>query len=177
MGIRCFGDEELANLKEVIEGQELWRGHGDGFVTRFEDAAAEYFGRKYAYAVNTGTSADEAAIAGLGLEPGDEVICPAFSPIFAAMPVLATGCIPVFADVDPRTGITTAEDIEARISPRTGAVLVVHLYGQPALMDEIMRVATKHGLKVIEDCAQAMDSLYKGRKVGTIGDVACFSLQ
>jgi dTDP-4-amino-4,6-dideoxygalactose transaminase len=177
MSFRCFGEEELANLREVIESQNLWRLKENGFVGRLEQAFATHLGRRYVHALSTGTSADEAALFGLGLEPGDEVICPASAPLFVSMPVIAIGCIPVLADVDPRTLILSPEGIRARITPRTRAILVVHLFGQPAPMDEIMAVAREHGLKVVEDCAQAYDCTHRGRKVGTIGDVAAFSLQ
>jgi len=177
MGFRCFGEEELANLREVIESQNLWRLRENGFVVRLEQAFAAHLGRRYVHALSTGTSADEAALFGLGLEPGDEVICPASAPLFVSMPVLSIGCIPVFADVDPRTLIISAEGIRARITARTRAVIVVHLFGQPAPMDEILAVARAHGLKVVEDCAQAYDCTYRGRKAGTLGDVAAFSLQ
>ena len=173
----CFGEEELALLREVIESQELWRGTRGNFVGRFEDEFGEWLGRRYVHAVCSGTCAEEAAIASLGLEPGDEVICPATAPIFVSFPVVAVGCIPVFADVDPRTLHISPEGIEARVTDRTRAVMVVHLWGQPAPMDEIMAVARRHGLKVVEDCAQAYDCYHRGRKTGTIGDVACFSLQ
>jgi perosamine synthetase len=174
---RILGNEELELLREAVNSQSLWRGMKGNWVWRFEEAMQERLGRKYAYATNSGTSANEAAVAGLGLEPGDEVICPASAPIFVSLPVFAAGCIPVFADVDPRTLIISPEGIEARISRRTKAVVVVHLFGQPAPMDEIMAMASRHRLRVIEDCAQAYDSFYKGKMVGTIGDVACFSLQ
>lgn len=177
MTIKCFGDEELANLSEVILSGELWRGVSGNFVARFEDAMAKHLGRRFVYAVNSGTSANEASVAGLGLDVGDEVICPATAPIFVSLPVFAAGCIPVFADVDPRTLIISSEGIEKCISERTKAVVVVHLFGQPAPMDEILQVARKHNLKVIEDCAQAYDCYFKGKKAGTFGDVACFSLQ
>ncbi|HID07188.1 MAG TPA: DegT/DnrJ/EryC1/StrS family aminotransferase [Armatimonadetes bacterium] len=177
MPFKCIGDEELSNLREVIESGELWRGVRGNFVARFEEAMCSHLNRRYVYAVNSGTSANEAAVAGLGLEPGDEVICPATAPIFVSLPVFSAGCIPVFADVDPRTLIISPNGIESRISDRTRAIVVVHLFGQPAPMDEIMAVAHKHNLMVVEDCAQAYDCYYKGRKVGTIGDVACFSLQ
>lgn len=173
----CFGEEELAYLKEVIESQDAWRWGKSNFVPRFEQAFGEHLGRKYVHAVNSGTSANTTAYAGLGLELGDEIICPAIAPIFVSFPVVAIGCIPVFADVDTRTQIISPEGIEERITPRTRAVIVVHLNGQPAMMDEIMAVARKYGLKVVEDCAQAYDAYYKGRKVGTIGDIACFSMQ
>lgn len=177
MPLSCFGEEELANLREVIENGELWRGVKGNFVARFEEAMGKHLGRHYVYAVSSGTSANEAAVAGLGLEPGDEVICPATAPIFVSLPVFAVGCIPVFADVDPRTLIVSPEGIEACISERTKAIVVVHLFGQPAPMDDILQVARKHGLRVVEDCAQSYDCYYKGRKAGTLGDVACFSLQ
>ncbi len=173
----CFGDEELSYLREVIESQTAWRWGRSNFVPRFEQAFGEHLGRKYVHAVNSGTSANTTAYASLGLEPGDEIICPAIAPIFVSFPVVAIGCIPVFADVDPRTQIISPEGIEERITPRTRAVVVVHLNGQPAMMDDIMAVARKHGLKVVEDCAQAYDAYYKDRKVGTIGDIACFSMQ
>jgi len=175
--VRYIGEEELEALEKVIESQQLWRGKNGGFVAKFEDAVAKYFGRKYVYAVNSGTSANEAAVFGLGVEPGDEVICPATTPIFPALSVFAAGCIPVFSDVDPRTLIIDPEEIEKRVSERTKAIYVVHFWGQPAKMDEILKIARKHDLKVIEDCAEAYDCYYKGKKVGTIGDVAIFSLQ
>jgi dTDP-4-amino-4,6-dideoxygalactose transaminase len=177
MSQRCFGEEELAFLREVIESQQLWRGTEGNFVPRFEDAFGQHLGRKYVLGLCSGTCADEAALAGLGLEPGDEVICPAAAPIFVSMPVVGLGCIPVFADVDPRTLIISPEGIEACITPQTRAVVIVHLHGQPAPMDEIMAVARAHHLQVVEDCAQAYDCCYKGRQAGTIGDVVCFSLQ
>lgn len=172
-----LGNEELEALKEVIQSQQLWRGPRGNLVARFEEAVAGRLGRRYVYAVNSGTSANEAALAGLGLDPGDEVICPATAPIFVSLPVFAVGGIPVFADVDPRTLIISPEGLEARVGPRTKAVVVVHLCGQPAPMDEIMEVARRRGLKVVEDCAQAFGCSYKGKPVGTFGDVACFSLQ
>lgn len=177
MAIKCSGEEELANLREVIESGELWRGVEGKFVSQFEKAIGRHLGRKYVYAVSSGTSGNEAAVAGLGLEPGDEVICPATAPIFVSMPVFAAGCIPVFADVDPRTLIIAREGIEACVSERTRAVVVVHLFGQPAPMDEILEIAKSLDLKVIEDCAQAYDCYYKGKKAGAFGDVMCASLQ
>lgn len=173
----CFDERELAYLREVIETQETWRWGKGNFVPRFEQAFGNHLGRKYVRAVNSGTSANTTAYASLRLEPGDEIICPAIAPIFVSFPVVAIGCVPVFADVDPRTQTISPEGIEERITARTRAVVVVHLNGQPAMMDEIMAVAKKHGLRVVEDCAQAYDAYYKGRKVGTIGDIACFSMQ
>lgn len=175
--MHCFGDEELDILRQAVESQQLWRGTGESIVSQFEDAFAAHLGSRYVLTLSSGTCADETALAGLGLQPGDEVICPATAPIFVSLPVVSIGCVPVFAEVDPRTLILSPEGIEQRITPRTRAVLVVHLYGQPAPMEEILAVARRHNLKVVEDCAQAYDCTYKGRTVGTLGDVACFSLQ
>ena len=177
MAFRPFGEEELVNLKEVIESQQLWRGTKGNFVFRFEEAFGKHYGRKYVLGLSSGTCANETACAGLGLEPGDEVICPSSAPIFVSLPVVGLGCVPVFADADPRTMIISPEGIKERITKKTRAVVVVHLYGQPAPMDEIMAVARQHNLKVVEDCAQAFDCYYKDKKAGTIGDVTCFSLQ
>ena len=174
MSKKCFNEKELQYLKEAVESQSLWRGNT---VFRFEDAFSAHIGRKYVLAVSSGTCANETICAGLGLEPGDEIICPGVAPIFVSFPVVAIGCVPVFADVDPLTQIVTGETIEAAITPRAKAVVIVHLNGQPAQMDEIMAAARRHNLKVIEDCSQSYDAFYKGRKVGTIGDGACFSLQ
>lgn len=179
--MKYIGKEELEALRKVIESQQLWRGtegrEGGSFVAQFEEAVGKHFGRRYVYAVNSGTSANEAAVAGLGIEPGDEVICPATTPIFPTLSVFAAGGIPVFSEVDPRTLIIAPGEIEKRLSRKTRAIYVVHFWGQPAPMDEIVQIAKKHDLKVIEDCAEAYDCYYKGKRAGTLGDVAIFSLQ
>jgi dTDP-4-amino-4,6-dideoxygalactose transaminase len=177
MATTIFGDEELANLTTVVNSGSLWRGTPDNIVSQFEEAVAAHFNMRFAHAVNSGTSAEEACVAGLGVQPGDEVICPATAPIFVSFAVIAAGGVPVFADVDPATLIPSAEDIKARISDRTKALIIVHLGGQPAPMDDILAVASEHGVMVIEDCAQAFDCRYKQRQVGTFGHVSCFSLQ
>jgi len=178
MAFQCYDEKEMNNLRKVIESQELWRGFGHGnFTGQFERDFGEWLGCKYVLAVCSGTCAEETALAALGLEVGDEVICPASAPIFVSFPVVGIGCIPIFADVDPRTLIISPEGIEARITERTRAIMVVHLWGMPAPMDEIMTIAEKNNLKVLEGCAQAFGPTHRGRKVGTIGDVACYSLQ
>lgn len=177
MDYACFGEEELSNLQQVIESQELWRATGGRFTARFEDAFKDHLGRRYVLGVSSGTCANETALAGLGLKPGDEVICPAAAPIFVSLPVVGLGCVPVFAEVDPRTLILSPEGIEQRVTSRTRAVVVVHLHGQPAPLGDILAVTRKHGLQVLEDCSQSYDAWYQGKKVGTLGEVACFSLQ
>jgi len=177
MPYRSFGEPELTRLEEVIESGDLWRGTEGRFVGEFEDRFAEHTGREYVHAVSAGTAANEAALFGVGIGPGDEVIVPPCSFIASSMAAVVLGAVPVFADVDPRTMGITAEAIEAALTPRAKAVVVVHLWGQPAEMDAILEVARKHNLKVVEDCAQAYDAYYHGRMVGTLGDVACYSLQ
>lgn len=173
-----FGDEELKYLRQVVESQSAWRGFDGGqFVAQFEDDFAKYVGRKYVLAITSGTAANEAALVGVGVGPGDEVICPPCSFIASSMSVVTLGAVPVFADVDPRTLHITAESIEAAVTPRAKAIVVVHLWGQPAQMGPILAVARKHHLAVVEDCAQAYDCTYHGKTVGTFGDVACYSLQ
>lgn len=179
MAFRCYDEQELEALAQVVKSQQLWRGlpEEESFVARFEDAFAEYTGRQYVLAINSGTSANEAALVAAGVEPGDEVICPPCSFIASSLAVVAVGAIPVFADVDPRALHLTAESLEAALTPRAKAVVVVHLWGMPADLDPILEVANRHDLAVIEDCAQAYGAQYQGRMVGTFGDTACYSLQ
>jgi perosamine synthetase len=179
-----FGRLEAAAVLEVLASGQLWRGNGAGWgaaggnaADQLEDAVGRRIGLPYVHAVNSGTSANEAAIASLGLQPGDEVICPAAAPIFVAMAVLALGCIPVFADVEPETLLLDPSRLAAVINEKTRAVVAVHLWGMPAPMAQIMEVARRAGLKVVEDCAQAFGTLIDGRPVGTFGDACCFSLQ
>ena len=183
-----FGELETTAVLEVLTSGRLWRGNGADwgslqFATagavadRLEDAFGRRLGLPYIHAVNSGTSANEAAIASLGLEPGDEIICPAASPIFIPFAILAAGCIPVFADVNPRTLLLDPNDIEPNIGERTRALVAVHLWGTPAPMIQIMSVAKKFGLRVVEDCAQAFGTQINGQPVGTFGDACCYSLQ
>lgn len=174
---RYIGAEELALVTQVMESQELWRGTGQGMTATFEDEFAARLGRKYVHANASGTCANEAAVAALGLEPGDEVIVTPCSFIASSMAPISQGLVPVFADVDARNFVLTGDTIEAALTPRAKAVVVVHLWGQPADMGPILQVAQKHGLKVIEDCAQCFDATWQGQVTGAIGDVACWSLQ
>jgi len=140
----------------------------------FEKAWAKWNGARFAITTTNGTSALHTAVASLGIGPGDEVICPSYSFIASSFCILQAGALPVFADVD-ETHTIDPKDVERKITRRTRAILVVHLYGVVADMGPIMRLAKKHKLFVIEDCAQCFGGIYKGRKTGTIGDVGCFS--
>jgi dTDP-4-amino-4,6-dideoxygalactose transaminase len=144
-------------------------------VAGFEQEFSTYCGTSECIAVNSGTSALHLALIAAGVGPGDEVITVPFTFVASVAAVLYAGAQPVLVDIDPRSFTLDPVAIEAVITPRTKAILPVHLYGQPADMDPIMEVARRHGLIVIEDAAQAHGAKYKGRPVGAIGDMACFS--
>lgn len=146
-------------------------------VKEFERRFADYVGAKYALGVCNGTSSLHTALFAVGIKPGDEVLVPSYTFWATVVPVVSAHGIPVFCDVDPETFCITPEEIEKHITPRTKAIMLVHVWGNPCDMDGIMAVARKHGLKVIEDCSHAHGATYHGKKVGTIGDVGCFSLQ
>ena len=144
-------------------------------VAGFEQDFAAYCGAAECIALNSGTSALHLALLAAGVGPGDEVITVPFTFVASVAAVLYAGARPVLVDIDPRSFTMDPAKIEAAITPRTKAILPVHLYGQPADMDPIMEVARRHGLVVIEDAAQAHGAKYKGRPVGSIGDMGCFS--
>lgn len=144
-------------------------------VRSFEEAFAAFCGARHAIGVQSGTSALHLALMACGVGPGDEVIVPSMTFIATAEMIGRTGAHPVFVDVDPRTYNLDVGSFERAITPRTKAVIVVHLYGQPAEMDAILAVARRHGIRVIEDAAQAHGAEYRGRRAGGLADVATFS--
>lgn len=146
------------------------------YVEQFEKDFAAYIGTEHAVAVNSGTAAIHAALAALGVQPGDEVIVPALTFFSTATGVIHQGAVPVFCDISPVTYSMCPEDLKKRITPRTKAVMPVHYFGHSAEMDAINEVAREHGLKVIEDCAQSHGTEYKGVKTGTLGDCGAFSM-
>ena len=145
-------------------------------INELEDWAVEYFGVRHALAVSSGTAALASAFFSLGLEPGDEILVPTYTFHATCTPLFQMGVRPVLYDCDPVTARADTGDLESRVTSRTRAVVVTHMFGLPADMDEVMRIAREHGLSVVEDAAQAHGATYKGRYVGTIGDVGCFSL-
>src|SRR5262245_8466773 len=145
-------------------------------VREFEARWAEKFRYRHAVAVNSGTSGLMAAVGAIGIGPGDEVICSPYTMSASATCVLFYGGVPVFADIDPETMCLDPLSIAQRITPRTKAILVVHLFGRAAPMNEIVALARRHRLKVIEDAAQAPGALQDGRPVGALGDIGVFSL-
>lgn len=162
-------DEAVANVlasTQFILGKE---------VGEFESAAASYLGTKYAIGCASGTDALQIAMMALGIGVGDEVITSPFTFVATAETIVLLGGTPVYVDIDPMTYNIDPSKIERAITGTTKAIIPVHLYGQPADMDPIMEIANRHGLKVIEDAAQAFGAEYKGRKAGNFGDIACFS--
>jgi dTDP-4-amino-4,6-dideoxygalactose transaminase len=144
-------------------------------VASFEQEFAAYCGAAECIALNSGTSALHLALLAAGVGPGDEVITVPFTFVASVAAVIYTGARPVLVDIDPRSFTMNPAAIEAAITPRTKAILPVHLYGQTADMDPILEVGRRHGLVVIEDAAQAHGAKYKGRSAGSIGDIGCFS--
>ena len=144
-------------------------------VEALESEVAAYLGRKFGVGVASGTDALILALRACGVVPGDEVLCPSFTFIATADSVSLLGATPVFVEIDPRTFTMDPARIEARISPRTKAIIPVHLFGQPANMDPILEAARKLQLRVIEDNAQAIGATYKGRKTASLGDAGCLS--
>ncbi len=173
-----IGEQEKAAAMAVFD-QAIKSGDAFGYNGKYEQeyekAFAEYMGVGFADGVNSGTNAVFCALGGLQLDALSEVIVPPITDPGGVMPVLFTGCVPVFADSDPNTYNTNAEQIEKVITERTRAIIVAHIAGDPVDMDPIMELAEKYNLYVIEDCAQAHGATYKGRKVGTIGHIAAFS--
>ena len=157
----------------LLEGQgNYWSGPQG---RQFQEAFANYLSVNQAIAVANGTCALHTALAACGVGPGDQVITPAYSFVASSTSVLNQGALPVFADIDPVTHCIDPSDIEAKITPRTQAIVCVHLYGHACDMDAIMAIASRHKLCVIEDCAQAHGGEYKGRKLGSIGHAGAYS--
>jgi perosamine synthetase len=169
-----YSEEEIAAATTVLKSGKFARQSGS-WVNQFEQDFAEKFGIKYALAVSSGTAALHVALAALGIGPGDEVINTPHCFIGTATPVVHSGAVPVFADIDPRTYNLNPQTIESRITPRTKAIIPVHLNGCPAEMNGTLEIARQHDLFVIEDAAQAHGAEYRGQMVGTIGDIGCFS--
>ncbi|MBP9191526.1 MAG: DegT/DnrJ/EryC1/StrS family aminotransferase [Ignavibacteria bacterium] len=179
-----IGEEEKIAVMKVLDSGNLsqyvgsWNKDfkGGPMVQQFENDWAEAFGVKYCHAVNSNTSGLYACIGACDIGPGDEVIVSPYTMTAGAIAPLIYGAVPVFADIDEDIFCLDPKSIEANITPRTKAILIVHICGHPTDMDAVMAIAKKHNLKVIEDCAQSPMSTYKGKYVGTIGDVGIFSL-
>lgn len=169
----CLGEEELKNVIEAVKSG--WISSKGKFIEEFERGFAKYCGVKYGIATANGTVALHLALKALGIGRGDEVIVPTLTFIATANAVTYCNAKPVFVDSHPEYWCINPEKIEDKITKNTRAIIVVHLYGHPCDMDWIMDIAEDKGLYVIEDCAEAHGAEYKCRKVGSFGDIACFS--
>jgi 8-amino-3,8-dideoxy-alpha-D-manno-octulosonate transaminase len=180
-GANMIDEQEEQAVLAVIRSRNLFRNYGPTEphaqqVTHFEEELAAFLGVPHVIAVNSGTSALMAGLAALGIGPGDEVIVPAYTWIATANAVVLHGAVPVVAEVDDSLTLDPTR-LSERISPRTKAIIPVHMQGMPSDMAAILDIARQHGLLVLEDTAQAMGGSFRGRKLGTWGDVGTFSLQ
>jgi dTDP-4-amino-4,6-dideoxygalactose transaminase len=173
---RTLDSEEIEAVTAAIRSGTLTSTKGT-FTKAFEREFAALVGAKYAFACSSGSAAMHVAVAALDPEPGDEIVTTAITDMGAITPILFQGAIPVFADVDPRSALVTAATVAAAITPRTRAIVVTHLFGNPCEMRGILDVAAEHGLPVIEDCAQAFLAKDEGEYVGRRGAISAFSLQ
>lgn len=180
-GAYWYGKEEMEAAIEVMKDGYLFR-YGNENDPKFlkkvytlENELARYAGAEYALATSSGTSALLCSAFALGLNPGDEIIVPAYTFVASYSSVIFLGLIPVLAEIDESLSLDP-DDIEKRITGKTRAIMPVHMLGNPCNMDRIMAIAKKHNLLVLEDCCQAAGASYKGRKIGTIGNIGAFSL-
>ena len=180
-GAYWFGREEMDAVMEVMKSGHLFRYGSESdpkflhTVATLEREFAKYSGAKYALATSSGTSSLVASVIALGLQPGDEIIVPAYTFVASYTSCIFPGIVPVLAEIDNSLTLDPG-DIEHRITPRTKAIMPVHMLGNPCDMDRIVAIAKKHNLFILEDCCQAAGASYKGQKVGTIGDIGAFSL-
>jgi 8-amino-3,8-dideoxy-alpha-D-manno-octulosonate transaminase len=174
-----YDDKEQTQLSAVLQSRKPFRFANtldQSKVAVFENEYAARMKTKYALAVTSGTAALHVAMAALEVGPGDEVIIPAWTWYSCYATVIQAGALPVFAEIDESFNIDAA-DLERHITPQTKAIMAVHLQGNPADMDPILALARKHNLKVLEDCSQSVGASYKGRPLGSMGDIAIYSLQ
>jgi dTDP-4-amino-4,6-dideoxygalactose transaminase len=168
---------DVAAVTALLERGEISYYGREGAVASLEDAFAAYVGVPHALACSSGTAALHSAYFGLGLEAGDEVIAPTFTFLSTVMPLFVVNATPVLVDAEPDTGNVDPAAVEAAVTPRTRAVVVVHVNGHPCDMDPIADICRRHDLRLVEDCSHAHGATYCGRMVGTFGDVSVFSLQ
>ena len=168
-----IGEEELRNVVEAVKSG--WISSKGEFIEKFERSFSKYIGVKHGVATSNGTVALHLALVALGIGQGDEVIVPDLTFAATINAVLYTGATPVIVDIDPNYWCIDPSKLEDAITPRTKAMIAVHLYGHPCDMDAIVEIAEKHDLYVIEDAAEAHGAEYKGRKVGSFGEISCFS--
>ncbi|HEV7666696.1 MAG TPA: DegT/DnrJ/EryC1/StrS family aminotransferase [Chloroflexota bacterium] len=166
-------EADFASVMEALRSG--WISGAGPHIEAFESAWATYCGRRHGVAVANGTVALQVAVDLLGLQPGDEVIMPTFTIISCVLPVVQAGAMAVLVDADPQTWTMDVSQIEARITPRTRAIMAVHIYGHPVDMDPLLQVAEHHNIAVIEDAAEAHGAEYRGRRAGSFGQSSTFS--
>lgn len=160
-------------MTEAVESG--WISSAGRYIEEFETGWASYCGRRHGIAVSNGTTALHAAVAALGLEPGDEVILPTFTIVSCVTALLAAGVVPVLVDSDPELWTMDVRQLEARVTEKTRAVMPVHMYGHPVDMDPLLELAERRGLAVLEDAAEAHGAEYRGRRCGSFGAMSTFS--
>jgi dTDP-4-amino-4,6-dideoxygalactose transaminase len=171
-----FGSEEQELVKKVLESGLITSASSDGqYVTKFEEGISKFVSSRYATAMSSGTTALHAALVAAEVSQGDEVIIPSFTFVSAAEATLLTGAKPVLADIDLETYTISIDSIKENLSSRTKAIIATHLYGLPADIDPIKELANEKGLVLIEDAAQALGAEYQGKRIGSLGDMTCFS--
>ena len=177
INIPILGNEEIREVNRVLKNNALTNAskHGGSNVQEFEKLAKKYLKSKYAIAVNSGTAALQAALHALDIKSGDEVLLPSFTFVATANAVMSTGAKPVFVDIGENYTIDP-QDIIKKITKRSKVIIPVHLYGNIAKIEEIIKIARNYNLKIVEDAAQSMGSTYKGKQSGTFGDLGCYSL-
>jgi len=167
-----LGEEEINSIKKVLDSR--WLGLGLQ-VKEFEDEVKKFLGAKFLLAVNSGTAALHISLDAFGVGPGDEVIVPSFTFIATIQAILYCGAIPVFCDIYPDTLNTDIEDVRSKLTKKTKVIMPVHYGGLPCRMDDLLEIAKKNKILIVEDAAHAFGSAYKGKKIGTFGDATCFS--
>ena len=170
----ALSDLEVANVLDCVRSG--WISSQGKYIGQLEEAFASFHGVRHAVALCNGTAALETSLHGVGVDVGDEVIIPSFTIISLALAIVRIGAIPRFVDVDERTWNIDPTRIEKLIGPKTRAMIVVHSFGHPADMGPLIKIAERHGMRLIEDTAEALASRYRGKLCGTFGDVASFSL-
>ena len=178
-GVNWLGEEEQRAVLDVVENGSLFRYYGPSeptHVHQLESYAKTYFGAKYALAVNSGTGALFTSMSALGIGPGCEVIVPSYMWVATVGAIVRHNAIPVFCEVD-ESFTMDPDDLEKKITPRTKLIVPVHMSGAPSDMDKIMEIAKRHGISVLEDCAQSSGGSFKSKKLGTFGDIGIYSFQ
>lgn len=168
--------KEIRECVDMLYKRELSYYGREGKIMELENSFCQYHNMKFAITTNSGTSALHSAFFAIGLGPDDEVLCPTYTFLATVTPLYQCRAVPVLCDCEADTGNICPQEIKRMITPKTRAVITTHVWGHPCEMDEIVAICRENGLLLIEDCSHAHGASYKGKKIGTFGDVSCFSL-